>query len=139
MKKILLIKLSSLGDVIFNVPLANILKDNGYNVTWLVSEKGRQVIENNPCVDKTVFVPSKCGPLTFFKTILQLRKEKFDIAIDSQMMFKSLFYLAFCGAKRRITSKKAKELAQLGGNEWVDGISYHPDVHIVMNYLNYAK
>ena len=38
-KKALLIKLSSLGDVIFNVPLANALKDAGYDVTWLVSEK----------------------------------------------------------------------------------------------------
>ena len=41
-QKILLIKLSSLGDVIFNIPLANALKDAGYEVTWLVSEKGIQ-------------------------------------------------------------------------------------------------
>ena len=39
-KKLLLIKLSSLGDVIFNIPLANALKDAGYEVTWLVSERG---------------------------------------------------------------------------------------------------
>ena len=139
MKKILLIKLSSLGDVIFNIPLANMLKDNGYNVTWLVSDKGKQVIQNNPCVDKTIYIPSKCGLIDFIKVIKQLRKEKFDIAIDSQMMFKSLFYLAFCGAKRRITSKKSRELAWLGGNELVEDISYHPNINIVMNYLNYAK
>ena len=56
-KKALVIRLSSLGDVVFNIPLANALKDAGYEVTWLVSEKGLQVVENNPCVDKTVFVP----------------------------------------------------------------------------------
>ena len=58
-QKLLLIKLSSLGDVIFNIPLANALKNAGYEITWLVSEKGIQVVENNPCVDKTILVPIK--------------------------------------------------------------------------------
>ena len=33
MKKIMMIRLSSLGDVIFNLPLANVLKKNGFEVT----------------------------------------------------------------------------------------------------------
>ena len=45
MKKILLIRLSSLGDVIFNIPLANVLKSNGFEVSWLVSEKGYDVVK----------------------------------------------------------------------------------------------
>ena len=94
-QKLLLIKLSSLGDVIFNIPLANALKNAGYEITWLVSEKGIQVVENNPCVDKTILVPIKKWKsrgfcLENFKEYLailkQLRDEKFDIAIDSQMM-----------------------------------------------------
>lgn len=147
-QKLLLIKLSSLGDVIFNVPLANALKDAGYEVTWLVSEKGIQVVQNNPCVDKAILVPiqkwKKRGMcLENFKeylTILkQLRAEKFDIAIDSQMMLKSLYWMLFCGAKRRIISKEAREMAILGGNEWIDDISYAPDSPIVLNYLKYAQ
>ena len=147
-KKALLIKLSSLGDVIFNVPLANALKDNGYEVTWLVSEKGIQIVENNPCVDRAILVPmkewKKRGPsLQSFKEYLsilkQLRAEKFDIAIDSQMMLKSLYWMIFCGAKRRIISKEGREFSLLGGNEWIDNISYQPDSPIVMNYLRYAN
>ena len=57
MKKVLLIRLSSLGDVIFNIPLANVLKNNGYQVSWLVSEKGIDVVKNNPAVDKAILVP----------------------------------------------------------------------------------
>ena len=38
-KKILLIKLSSLGDVIFNIPLANALKDAGYEVFMEPTDK----------------------------------------------------------------------------------------------------
>lgn len=147
-KKILLIKLSSLGDVIFNVPLANALKDAGYEVTWLVSEKGIDIVKNNPCVDKAILVPMKewkkrgMSLTSFFEyldLIKQLRDEKFDIAIDSQMMFKSLYFLLFCGAKRRIISKEGRELSLLGGNEWIDNISYQPDSPIVMNYLRYAN
>lgn len=147
-KKVLLIKLSSLGDVIFNVPLANALKDAGYEVTWLVSEKGIQVVENNPCVDKAILAPlgkwKKNGPCKenfddYLRIIKQIRAEKFDIAIDSQMMLKSLYWLLFSGAKRRIISKEAREFAILGGNEWIDDISYAPDSPIVMNYLKYAE
>ena len=147
-KKVLLIKLSSLGDVIFNIPLANALKDAGYEVTWLVSEKGIQVVENNPCVDKAILAPvvkwKKRGPsLESFREYLeilkQIRAEKFDIAIDSQMMLKSLYWMLFCGAKRRIISKEAREFAILGGNEWIDDISYAPDSPIVLNYLRYAN
>lgn len=147
-KKILLIRFSSLGDVIFNIPLANVLKNAGYEVTWLVSEKGIQVVENNPCVDKVILIPlykwKKRGFSfekfkEYFSILKQIRAEKFDIAIDCQMMFKSLLWLLFCGAKRRITSKHAKELAFLGGNEWVDYIFYIPKCPIIFNYLNYAK
>lgn len=147
-KKVLLIKLSSLGDVIFNVPLANALKDAGYEVTWLVSEKGIDIVKDNPCVDKTILVPMKewkkrgMSLTSFFEyldIIKQIRSEKFDIAIDSQMMFKSFYFMLFCGAKRRIISKEARELSILGGNEWIANISYKPDSQIVMNYLRYAN
>ncbi len=147
-KKVLLVKLSSLGDVIFNIPLANALKDAGYEVTWLVSEKGIQVVKDNPCVDKAILAPVvkwKKRGMSFesFKEYLeilkQIRAEKFDIAIDSQMMLKSLYWMLFCGAKRRIISKEAREMAILGGNEWIDDISYAPNSPIVLNYLKYAN
>lgn len=147
-QKVLLIKLSSLGDVIFNIPLANALKDAGYELTWLVSEKGIQVVKDNPCVDKVILAPvvkwKKRGfSLESFKEYIeilkQIRAEKFDIAIDSQMMLKSLYWMLFCGAKRRIISKEAREMAILGGNEWIDDISYAPDSPIVLNYLRYAQ
>lgn len=147
-QKVLLIKLSSLGDVIFNIPLANALKNAGFEVTWLVSEKGIQVVENNPCVYRAILAPlakwKKRGfSLKNFKEyceiLKQIRAEKFDIAIDSQMMFKSLYWMLFCGAKRRIISKEAREFAILGGNERIDNISYSPDSQIVLNYLRYAQ
>ena len=107
-----------------------------------------QVVENNHCVDKAILVPIKKWKqrgfsLTSFKEYLailkQIRDEHFDIAIDSQMMLKSLYWMLFCGAKRRIISKEGRELSLLGGNEWIDDISYSPTSPIVLNYLKYAQ
>ena len=146
-KKLLFVRLSSLGDVIFNIPLVNVLKDSGYEVTWLVSEKGLQVVQNNPCVDKVILAPvekwKKRGfCLENFKEYLeilkQIRNEKFDIAIDSQMMLKSAYWMLFSGAKRRIVARKCRELAFLGGNEWVEEIERVSTIPIVMHYLRYA-
>jgi len=147
-KKALIIKLSSLGDVIFTIPLANTLKENGYEVGWIVSEKGIDVIKDNPCVDKVYLAPLKTWKkrgfsLENFKEFLsilkEIRKEKYDIAIDCQQMFKSLYWMLFCGAKRRIISKGAKELSIFGGNEVIPNIYAGYERHSVLNYLEYAK
>ena len=122
-KKVLIIKLSSLGDVIFNIPLANIFKANHYEVTWLVGEKGYDVIKDNPAVDHTILAPvgkwkkEKTKLKESFKEYLEiiktLRSEKFDIAIDSQGLIKSFIFMIFCGAKRRIVSIFSREFSLL--------------------------
>lgn len=146
-KKVLLIRLSSLGDVIHTIPLANSLKDAGYEITWLVSEKGIQVLEGNPCVDKVVLAPvqlwKKRGfSFESFKEYLSilktLRKEHFDIAIDAQMMLKSLYWMLFCGAKRRIISKQAREFSIIGGNEIIPRITIDLKHPVIRNYMKYA-
>ena len=152
MKKILIIRLTSLGDVIFTIPLACTLKNNNENtkIGWLVAEKGLDIIKNNPCVDNYHFVPLnkwKKHPLSlstfkeFFTIIKEIRKEKYDVALDCQQMFKSLFLFWFCGAKRRITFKDARELSILGGNEFVIPKANFRDFnyHIVERNLDFAR
>lgn len=146
-KKILLIRLSSLGDVIHTIPLANSLKSAGYEITWLVSEKGIEILKGNPCIDKVILAPvqlwKKRGfSFESFKEYLsilkEIRKEHFDIAIDAQMMLKSLYWMAFCGAKRRIISRQARELSILGGNEIIPKITQDLKSPVIRNYMKYA-
>jgi len=147
-KKILIIKLSSLGDVIFNVPLANALKDDGYEVSWLVSEKGLDIVNENPSVDKVFLAPfdkwkkrkNKFQNIKeFFELIKQIRAENYDIALDTQMRLKSLPFLRFCGAKRRIIAKDYKEFSNLGANEFIPAIKEGDKLNIVKCYLKFAK
>lgn len=147
MKKVLIVRLSALGDVIFNLPLANILKSNGYEVSWIVSEKGFDVVNNNPSVDETILAPvEKWKKQNFFKNLKEyisiikyIRSKKFDIAIDTQLLLKSFIWTVLSGAKRRIVSKSAREFAILGGNEVIEKLSSDYSTHAVQDYLKFAK
>ena len=149
MKKLLLIKLSSLGDIIFNIPLANVLQKNGYEITWLVSEKGYDVIKDNPAVKNAVLVPiqrwkkrgfSLKNVFEFIKIASQLRKEKFDIAIDSQGMFKSMQWMFLARAKRKLVFEYSREFSTLAGNEIVKRAP-NPNctTNIIIQYMQFAK
>ena len=147
-KKILLIRLSALGDVVFNIPLSNVLKENGAIVHFLVSEKGYDIIKDNPCNDRTILAPvekwkkSKNLIKNFFeylKIIKEIRSENYDIVIDTQLILKSLIWTIFSKGKRRIVSKSAREGAILGGNEFIEPIFKDFSVHAVQNYFQFAK
>lgn len=146
-KRALLVRLSSLGDVIFNIPLANILKNNGYKVTWVVSEKGYDIIKDNPAVDEAILAPVarwkkqkfSQNLKEYLELIKHIRSEKFDIAIDTQLLLKSFIWIAFSGAKRRIVSTSAREFAFLGGNEFIGKLRVSYDEHAIKNYLKFAK
>ena len=146
-KKVLIIRLSALGDVIFNLPLANILQSNNYEVHWITSEKGFDIINNNPLVDKAILAPvEKWKKQNFFKNIIEfikiirfLRSQKYNVAIDTQMLLKSALWTAFCGAKRRIVSKSAREFAHLAGNEIIEKLSYDYNTHATKRYLKFSE
>ena len=149
MKKVLIVRLSSMGDIIFHIPLANLFKKEGYEVGWVVSEKGYELLKGNPCVDKVYFVPAKkwkqrgwLNPKNFFEflsLLRDIRKEKYDIAIDCQRMFKSFYWMVTSGAKRRIISQDTREFAQLGANEIIPQNLNSLTRHVVLSSFEFAK
>lgn len=146
-KKVLIIRLSAMGDVIFTIPLANALKSDGYEVSWLVGDKGIDLIKNNPAVDETIYISEKENKrrnifqklIFYIKTINYIRSKNFDIAIDTQGLLKTFIWTRFCGAKRRIVSKSAREGAVLGGNEIIEKLYTGWDTHVTSDYLKFAK
>lgn len=147
-QKILIVRLSSLGDILHNIPLANQLKSAGYEVDWIVSEKGFDLIKDNPCVDNAILAPvlkwkkngfSLISFCEYLKILFGLRQKHYDIAIDTQGIFKTMYWLKFCGAKRRIVVKNAKEFATWGGNELIEPIFHGWKRPNVINYLDFAK
>lgn len=75
-KRILLIKLDAIGDVIRTTPLAEAIKKKFPNsqLTWLVDKSGYSFLENNPFIDRTLIYSQE--------TINALKCEFFDILIN---------------------------------------------------------
>ena len=130
-KKILIIRLSAIGDTIHTLPMISTLKSTypDCKIGWVVENKAKMFVENNPLIDKCFVVNKKRD--NFFKIIKEIRKEKYDYALDPQQLFKSGIILGLCGAKKKITLSGGRELSWLFANKIVKSktklfdINYH--------------
>ena len=130
-KKILIIRLSAIGDTIHTLPMVSALKKQypTCEIGWVVESKAKLFIENNPLIDKCFIIDKK--QKNFFKIIRQIRKEKYDIALDPQQLLKSGLILGLCGAKKKITLSGGREFSFIFANKIIKAktdlfdINYH--------------
>lgn len=120
--RILIVRLSAIGDTIHSIPLAAAIRRAYPNchLGWVVEKLSAPLIENNPLVDWVRVLPK--GWLKSFAQVSalrrDLRRERFDIAFDVQGLTKSTVAAWFSGAKKRIgfTRGQARELAPILDN-----------------------
>ena len=100
--KILIVRLSSLGDIVHTYPMLYDIKHNlsGVTVDWLVDENFVNLLQLNPLVDNVISIPLrkwKKNKLSLFSNFLKWRKQlpSYDYIIDSQGLLKSAL-LAKC-------------------------------------------
>ena len=101
-KRILVIKLSALGDVILSVPSIRALREK-YPSAWisvLVGRKSRSIIRNCPYVDDVIVQEesAKRNPLSLIRLARLLAKEDYDVVVDFQNNRASHFLSYFSGA-----------------------------------------
>ena len=142
-KSILLIRLDHLGDVLLITPAVKSLKQRfpHARITIVVKEWALEALRNNPHIDKVIiFNPSwtiasqegtKTEGLTgIYQLIRQLRKERFDLAIDFKGDFRNILIAYLSGAKRRISYG-----IRGGGFLLTDVVPYEPGIHEVERNL----
>lgn len=118
---ILLIKPSSLGDVVHTLPVLNLLRKRfpQAKITWLLSRACAGLLEGHPQLDEILlFDRKKLGlwwknPLALWEFDRELRSKKFDLVVDLQGLFRSGWMAFRTGAKTRIGFASARELAWL--------------------------
>jgi heptosyltransferase I len=100
--KVLLVRLSAIGDVIHTLPVLAALKDKGAEVDWLVEPGARPLLEGNPALRRVVPAPAArhFGLGTAAAARDQLRSEGYDVALDLQGLWKSAAWARFSGAAR---------------------------------------
>ena len=125
MKKILIIRLSAIGDVVFASPLIRSLRLTypESHVSWLVEPVAASLLKHNVDLDEVIVLPRAQWKqlwrefhfLQLYREIRdfvrKLRTKGFDMALDLQGLLKSGIWAYLSGAKTRIglRSKEGSE------------------------------
>lgn len=90
--KFLIVKLSSLGDILQTFPVIEYLKERypGCTIDWIVEEKGRELLERHPFIHR-VYCADRSSLL---KSFWKMRKElpRYDQVVDLQGNCKSALF-----------------------------------------------
>ena len=132
--RILLIKPSSLGDIVHTLPVVSALKTHwpGAQITWLVKRQWAELVEQVEGVDRVWPVDQTVG--SWIREGIALRAERFDLAIDLQGLLRSGILARLSGAPRCIGFANGRE-----GSPWFYTHRVPVpklDVHAVDRYLS---
>jgi len=83
-KKILLIRLRRIGDVILTTPAISALRKGipTASISYVVEKPYRELVDGNPNLDKVIVLEKKQRLRDFLKLIRLIRKEKHDVVLD---------------------------------------------------------
>jgi len=146
-ERILLVKPSSLGDVIHALPVMHALRAQypDARIDWLVGTAFAPILEGNRDISEMILFDRRkfsrlglrAGPTRdFLRLIAQLRERNYDLVIDLQGLFRSGFLTWATGTPVRIGFADAREGAALFYSHKIP--PSHPDIHAVDRNLRIA-
>ena len=139
--RILIVRLSAIGDVIHGLPvlcaLRNALPDAF--LSWVVEGRNGDLLEGHPALDELVRVPRRWwkSPREVWGLRRRLRELKFDVTIDLQCLTKSAAAAWLSAAPRRIgkTRPDGRELSPWFHTELVAP----GGAHVIEHYLGMLR
>ncbi|MCK4521242.1 MAG: glycosyltransferase family 9 protein [Nanoarchaeota archaeon] len=146
-KKILIINSGYIGDSILSIPLINNLRNccKDAKISLVINPKFIDLWKNNKNIDNIIlydapWIRYKKGfnikdILTYLKFIKKIRKQRFDLAIDTRGDFRNnLLFLYLSGAKQRIG------FGYTGGSYFLTkNVKYKQGIHEVEKNLSLLK
>lgn len=96
MKNILIIRFSSIGDIVLTEPLIRGIKAQHPHskITFLTKEMYKSLLEFNPDIDEIITIKKKSG-----EAIEELKKHNFDLVLDLHKNYRSTFIKLSLGYK----------------------------------------
>ncbi|MBC7745253.1 MAG: glycosyltransferase family 9 protein [Flavobacterium sp.] len=130
--KILIIRFSSIGDIVLTTPIIRCLKQQlkGVEIHYLTKKKFNNILCSNPNIDKLHLFDQN-----YLTTITQLRAEKFDVIIDLHQNLRT----KIIGIGLFV---KLYSFDKLNWQKWLlvnFKIRRMPDLHIVDRYFAACK
>jgi heptosyltransferase-1 len=150
MKRLLIIKLSALGDVVMTLPALKALKATWpeAEIDWLVEPSSKNLLEAHPDINRLLVTPRPiAGKLLknfhpfkalnlwryFFRS---LRDRQYDAVLDFQGLFKSALNVKVARSPRKIGFANGREFSSLVLTEKLP--PYDPERHALLRYLDLA-
>ncbi len=154
--KILIVRFSALGDVIQTLPMLTWLRRSfpDAKIGWAINEELASAIEGHPCLDfihpiarkrwsRELKDPKQWGQVSreFRQYIDNIKAVDYDVAIDTQSLFKTAATIYFAGIKRRVGLDHNRELSGLFLNEkYISKQEYFdPAVHHMEHFAILAR
>jgi heptosyltransferase-1 len=145
-KKILIVKPSSLGDIVHSLPFLNALRERfpKAEIHWVIAKGFEDLLTGHPMVKKIWVInkdiwkklsqiPSSFNEIrTLFK---ELRKERYDIVIDLQGLLRSGVITGATGSKVKVGFEEAREGSRFFYTCKVEG---GKNIHAIDRYLKVA-
>ena len=126
-QKILVIRFSSIGDIILTTPVVRVLKQNDYIIHFLTKFENISTIENNIFIDK-IYVINK----SIFEIINDLKNEKYELIVDLHNNIRSNILRIILNIKTlKIRKNNLNKLLYINF-----GINFLKNQHIVDRNLN---
>jgi len=148
LENILIIKPSSLGDIVLALPALSALRKNypGAKISWLVRSEFAPLLRNHPDLTETILFDRKFlgkawynpGALRSLLSLIgRLRRGNFDVVIDLQGLFRTASLGWLSGCKRRFGMSNAREFAHIF---YTHKVTQNQDcIHLVDYYLKIIK
>jgi len=135
--RFLIVRLGALGDIVHAIPVAAAIRaaHPSARIDWLVSAKHRDILDLVPVIDRRLVIDDRgegSGGTPLVAAVRELRRTRYDVAIDLQGLLKSAALARASGAPKVIgfSSRYARErLARLFYTDAHDpgrGGLYHP-------------
>jgi lipopolysaccharide heptosyltransferase I len=102
-QRLLVVKLGSLGDIIFTLPAVAALRQAfpEAQLDWVVERRWQPLLAANPDVS-TVLVPQQDGPGRLLELAARVRARRYQIVVDFQGLYKSALLTWWSRAPRRV-------------------------------------
>jgi len=146
--KILIIRVTRIGDVLLTTPVVKVLKENYPNakISFMVSEEIKDILIDNPYIDEIITIKNniiykilkeknkKEVIFSFLKLLKKIKNSNFDWIIDFHGTGKTAFFSIISFSKNRI-GKDKKSFS------FVYNYKYKTNnkIHIVNDQINYLK
>ncbi len=111
MTELLIIKPSSLGDIVHALQVATSLKAQveGLRISWIVGDSFAPIVRACEAVDHVYVFERKGGTKAFLKLMKEVRKTKFDYAFDMQGLLRTGLMMSRVHAKVKVGRSDARE------------------------------